>query len=261
MLTNCFPPGINVGRDKPGNLVLACKALLLINVKEAGNLSRYSNYGHAIEIAFELCKTEHEKVNLLALLLFLHWRRKFYFSYHLENSFQKLLMIMVFQTKVEMELQEVMSAHPVLKAVRRHRNSVSAPLDYTVQLPNVCEGWYSKQTGKSHINLNKVQLNRNEELHNYEINCFSILPTETFSAWSEFPNVHSNFNDSSNGFYTSQIIEEQYENHHTLLLIQNCQIYCSQQAVSMQIPFLQGNQALGFFFFFFNIIKRSMQCL
>lgn len=65
----------------------------------------------------------------------------------------------------------------------------------------------------------------------------SILPTETFSAQSEFPNVHSNFNDSSNGFYTSKIIGEHYENDHMLLLIQNCQIYCSWKAVTMQIPF------------------------
>ena len=116
-----------------------------------------------------------------------------------------------------MELQEVMSAHPELKTESEDIEvQLSALLDYTVQLANVFRGQNSKGTGKSHINLNKVQLNRNEELHNYEISCFSILPAEMFSAYSEFPNVHSNFNDSSNGFYTSQIIEE-YENLHTLL--------------------------------------------
>lgn len=80
---------------------------------------------------------------------------------------------------------------------------------------------------------------------------------QTFSAWSEFPNVRSNFNDSSNGFYTSQIIEEQYENHHMLLLIQNCQ----------NILFLVGCfYANSFFtrqtrtrlFFFFPAIKGSV---
>lgn len=57
---------------------------------------------------------------------------------------------------------------------------------------------------KRYINLNKVWFNRNKELYNYEINCFSILLTETLSSQSKFPNVHSEFNDSSNGFYTSQ---------------------------------------------------------
>ena len=42
------------------------------------------------------------------------------------------------------------------------------------------------------------------------------MPTETFSAYNEFPNVHFNFNYSINVFYTSQIIEEQYENNHVI---------------------------------------------
>lgn len=77
-----------------------------------------------------------------------------------------------------------------------------------MQLLNVFRGFYFQGVGKNYISLNKVQLNRNEELYNYEINCFSILLTEIFFVWSEFFNVYFNFNDLSNGFYIFQIIEE-----------------------------------------------------
>lgn len=200
-------------------------------------------------------------MNLLQRPFSQHLVLKYHFKNHLESSFFLKKCCDYFHVPNENRdgiIAHYVSTSPTNSQHRRHRNSISALFDYTVKQLNVFRGSYSQATGESHINLDEVQLNRNEQLHNYEINCFSILPTETFSSQSEFPNVHSNFNDSSNGFYTSQIIEEQSENHHMLLLIQCCQIYCSQQTVSMQIlPPLFFYKATTFpVFFFFLLLKE-----